>query len=528
MIAVPFARTILPMRLPAILGRCVALLTLLSPALACARVGEVLFVYGSAWAQSAGGAQAELRKGAAVEEGDRVTTGSNGRLQIRMDDGALVILRPSSELVIEQYRYSAAARTGSATTQTPRSLMSLVRGGLRAITGTLGKANPDAYEMQTAVATIGIRGTDYSAFYCADDCGDADLAPGLYVGVAEGVVYVRNAAGSLDVGPGQRAFVQDAQSAPVASQAAGRALALANDTADAKQADAAPLSTEAGHALLDDGARVVETPQTPETATVAEDDSGGSVDLVSGGLGGVPLAYAGGAQPGFSAVTATGASGALRNGHGDVIAFSGDTPAGAGRMEHAGGVTLDAGRDGEHADGTGLQWGRWSGGSLETTVEGVTQTRTLEGESVHWIVAATGAQPELPVTGRAEFRLIGNTNPTDDAGHVGTLGSASLSADFTARTVDADLSLSFSELAQVWKASAREVPLNESLATFGGAFDEVTVSGGGLLHEGTGSLSGFFTGQGHTLAGAGLSYGLTDGVANISGTAAFQRIETGP
>jgi hypothetical protein len=451
-----------------------------------------------------------------------------------MDDGALVILRPSSELVVEQYRYSSAAQTGSAAAQTPHSVMSLVRGGLRAITGTLGKANPEAYEMQTAVATIGIRGTDYSALYCAEDCGDPDIAPGLYVGVAEGRVFVRNAAGLLDLAPGEHAFVRDAQTAPVPSQSAGRALALANDTSDATATAnandpfAAAASAEAAQALLDDGMPAVEPPSTPETAVVAEDDSGGSVDLVSGGLGGVALAYAGGAQPGFSAVTATGASGALRSGHGDVIAFSGDTPAGAGRMEHTGGDTLDAGRDGKQANGTGLQWGRWSGGSVTTTVAGVTQTHALDGESVHWIVAGTGAQPELPTTGHADFELIGNTNPTDDAGHVGALGSASLSADFTARTVDAELTLSFSQLAQVWKASARDVPLNASLATFSGAFDDVTVSSGGLLREGSGSLSGFFTGHGHTLTGAGLSYGLTDGVANISGTAAFQHIETGP
>jgi hypothetical protein len=191
--------------------------------------------------------------------------------------------------------------------------------------------------MQTAVATIGIRGTDYAALYCAEDCGDPDIAPGLYVGVAEGLVFVRNSAGQVDLAPGEHAFVRDAQTAPVPSQAAGRALALANGTsdatatADANNPLATPGSAGAAQALLDDGAPAVETP-APETGVVAEDDSGGSVDLVSGGLGGVALAYAGGAQPGFSAVTATGASGALRSGHGDVIAFSGDTPAGAGRM----------------------------------------------------------------------------------------------------------------------------------------------------------------------------------------------------
>src|SRR4030095_10664770 len=97
------------MRLASILRRLAPALLSLVPMLASARVGEVLFVYGSARVETSSGLQSELQKGSALEEGDRVVTGSNGRLQIRMDDGGLIVLRPLSELVIEQFHYPAVS-----------------------------------------------------------------------------------------------------------------------------------------------------------------------------------------------------------------------------------------------------------------------------------------------------------------------------------------------------------------------------------------------------------------------------------
>ena len=461
------------------------------PALAWARVGEVLFVYGNAHAEPSAGGEKELQKGTALDEGDRVVTGSNGRLQIRMDDGGLVVLRPLSELVIEQYSYPAAAQGDSAATQTPRSVMSLVRGGLRAITGALGKANPDGYEMRTPVATIGIRGTDYSALYCTEDCADLGVEPGLYVGVAEGAIFVRNAAGTLDLGQAQYGFVQDAQSAPVESRRAGYALALANQAARATGGYANRPRAGAMQAVIAQGAAVIAAPQAPEVAAESTDGK----DLTTGALGGEPVAYAGYLAPGFSAAAAGSSSAQSAGANGALTAFSGDLPAGAGRVEHVGGTTLDQGRDAQRAGATGLQWGRWSGGSVVSTVDGASVSAPLGSDSLHWIAAGDATQPQLPTMGRADFELIGNTDPTDDTGHVGTLGSATLGADFTARTVAADLSLSFAQTAQVWKASARAVPISFADATFGGAFDTVSVSGAGAARSGHGQPQRILHGQ---------------------------------
>jgi hypothetical protein len=104
------------------------------------------------------------------------------------------------------------------------------------------------------------------------------------VGVAAGAIYVRNAAGSLDLGAGQQGYVQDAQSMPVESSDAGRALALANAPPREADGESTPLSPEAAQALLEQGETLVAPPQTPEVAVVARDGTGDDVDLVTGGL----------------------------------------------------------------------------------------------------------------------------------------------------------------------------------------------------------------------------------------------------
>jgi hypothetical protein len=49
-------------------------------------------------------------------------------------------------------------------------VMQLLRGGFRAITGLISKGSPDAAKIQTATATIGIRGTDFDARICGPEC----------------------------------------------------------------------------------------------------------------------------------------------------------------------------------------------------------------------------------------------------------------------------------------------------------------------------------------------------------------------
>ena len=73
------------------------------------------------------------------------------------------------------------------------------------MTGIVGKRSKDKYQLGTATATIGIRGTTYSADDCVNnrsqDCGR--LEPAVYISVADGEVVVKNGAGELGLTAGQ-------------------------------------------------------------------------------------------------------------------------------------------------------------------------------------------------------------------------------------------------------------------------------------------------------------------------------------
>ena len=63
----------------------------------------------------------------------------------------MLALRARSQLRIEEFRYSGNP-------QDDRSFMRLLSGGMRTITGLIGKANPRFYGVRTIAATVGIRG----------------------------------------------------------------------------------------------------------------------------------------------------------------------------------------------------------------------------------------------------------------------------------------------------------------------------------------------------------------------------------
>ncbi len=126
-------------------------------------VGEVEFARGAGFAQSASQSPRILGKGVALNEGDRLTTSDGASAIVKLNDGTRLTVRPNSELVIQQFKFKENAPDNS-------FVMQLLRGGLRAITGLVSKGSPDAARLRTATATIGIRGTDFDARLCANDC----------------------------------------------------------------------------------------------------------------------------------------------------------------------------------------------------------------------------------------------------------------------------------------------------------------------------------------------------------------------
>ena len=195
-------------------------LFLLPPAAAAAGpAGKVLLSIGTTAAFDSQGRSRTLAKGAPVYSGDTVAT-MDGRLQLRFSDGAMMSLSPNTRFRIDSYAYSGKSDGNE------KGWFSLLRGGIRTITGAIGKARHQAYRVSTVVATIGIRGTAYRAQLCAGDCGakgdngdkgdkgDKQREDGLYVDTSAGTVVLSNKAGSLDVPAGKSAFVRDIDTLP--------------------------------------------------------------------------------------------------------------------------------------------------------------------------------------------------------------------------------------------------------------------------------------------------------------------------
>ncbi|WP_297920876.1 FecR domain-containing protein [uncultured Agitococcus sp.] len=150
--------------------------------------GRVNFVSGSAFVSNAQNQQRNVFKGDLIYAGEKIETGRNSRIQIKMTDGGTIVLRPSSTFEITQYSFSKD------TPELGTVLYNFIKGGARAISGAIGKVNKQNYKFNTPVATIGIRGTDYSA--SLDDNK-------LLVTVSDGKISITNQQGEEEAKEGE-------------------------------------------------------------------------------------------------------------------------------------------------------------------------------------------------------------------------------------------------------------------------------------------------------------------------------------
>jgi len=203
--------------LPAASLALAALLAL--PGAALALAGQVTHLSGAVLAQRADGQSRILSLRSEVREGDLVITADNAYARIRWTDGGDVVLRPASQLRIEAFRYEEGRPAAD------NVLLSLLKGGMRAVTGLLARRNPASFRLATPSATIGIRGTHFGALVCNDDCG-AIVTPsgrppanGTHVDVADGAISVTTRVATLVVKAGEFGFASSLNEPPVPSPA---------------------------------------------------------------------------------------------------------------------------------------------------------------------------------------------------------------------------------------------------------------------------------------------------------------------
>ncbi|MDN3576384.1 FecR domain-containing protein [Chitinimonas viridis] len=192
--------------------------TLAVPAYA-AQAGTVTQLAGVLSARKADGIVKILGLQSSVDKGDLLSTGANTYARLKFSDGGELTLRPNTQLKIDDYKFDQAKP------QEDNAFFRLVKGGLRAVTGLVGKRNGlENYRMATPTATIGIRGTNYGVLFCRKEESQCDEyrsnegqipLDGLYVDVADGRIVVQNQGGSQEFGTGEFGYVGTLTTPPI-------------------------------------------------------------------------------------------------------------------------------------------------------------------------------------------------------------------------------------------------------------------------------------------------------------------------
>jgi hypothetical protein len=169
------------------------------PASGLAAAGLVQFATGEVSLRR-GDATSGVAKGAEVDAGDVLLTGSAGRAQIRFTDGGLVALYPDSQFTVTRY-------TDSGDPVQDGFVVNLLRGGMRAVTGLIGKRNPGSYKVITPTAVVGIRGSAFLVGFNA--LGQ------LTVAGEQDEIEVCTEAGCVGVKAGEAVLVLSSQKLPV-------------------------------------------------------------------------------------------------------------------------------------------------------------------------------------------------------------------------------------------------------------------------------------------------------------------------
>lgn len=531
----------------------IAVLVLANPALA-QDAGLVSFASGDVSAERQ--PAVALAKGDVVRSSDAVITGAASRAQLAMSDGARIAIRPDSRIVIDEYVYAAATSgTAAVSSSDDSSVISLVKGGFRSITGAIGKENPQNYEVRTAVGVLGIRGTNFAVLLCGN-CNSAPGVPpgtvvpqGLYIMVDEGRIVFRNEVDSIEVAAGEFAFIPFDSRQPTRLETAPPVFIDDSDfrfEADTeslsgfdsklglrREADASappPTSTAPGSSTQDDGSNT----SVPAQSILGTDEAGNPVDLTPGSApdpSNRSVTYStaplGGAAPIFSGTLDNDPSQYQLDNNGNLVRFTNVYPTptspDTASFDIGSATLVESGSDSM----TVMRWGRWAGGTADIVLsDGSAADQDLVRQSALGHRAAWSTSVAMPITGVANYSLIGSTSPTDNLGNVGVLGNATFRADFTRMLVNSTLLIDINGAS--WSASgngnigaAAQLPAHLFQGNYGNVAINRTAGGNGVF-------SGFFAQPGPVSdpsfpGAAGLTYSLQDmtGSTSVSGAAVF-------
>lgn len=246
----------------------VALLAFFFAEMALAAGAVATSVTGSVSVQTGTATVRPLRQGDSVAQGDTVVTGAASSAVLRFDDGEITALTSNSRLQVTAYQYNPTNNSGNV-------FLSLISGGMRAITGLIGRGSPNNVAYRAATATIGIRGTT------VDVVTDGNT---VAVAVSDGAVTFTFNGQTVVVTTGQGAFTANGKitveaataimNDPALSQALQNALGSVAALSAAINMSTGVEGTR--HETIDNGTSTTTNPTTPGTGS-----GGGGTTTVS-------------------------------------------------------------------------------------------------------------------------------------------------------------------------------------------------------------------------------------------------------
>ena len=399
---------------------------------ALAAAGTAQFTAGDVQLKRADGGLAPLAKGKIIDSGQAIVTGVDGRAQVRFTDGGLISLQPNTEFKIASYVDKLDAKED-------RFLVDLLRGSMRAITGLIGKRNRDNYKVNTATATIGIRGSGFNVGYNPDGT--------LSVTTELDAIEVCTAGGCIGLTAGESVKVLNNSQAPVRTN-------VRATVPTPPPAQEAQLATQQAGLLAQIKARVPvpmpvvieDLPPVPPTPPVGplpdvSINSASVLTLVTGLPDFPPFLVA------ESLISAPGGGvGAIVSGTGQLLRIDVPQQSGNFRYTSLNPATDVYGKYGAPTDANFIGWGRWA-----TVVQTDTNPNGLAPTNFSDFAYVTG-RPTLgsataPTAGVGTYEDVGGTSAVfrDSNSNIrveGTFNGAALSINFTSTVVTAKVSTS--------------------------------------------------------------------------------------
>ena len=449
-----------------------AITALFAPTLHAASAGKVDFATPGVNAIGPNGQSRPLAKGAEIAPGETIDTGT-GRAQLRFTDGGLVSLAPQTQFRLETYGYDKDdAKKNSI-------VMNLLKGGLRSITGLIGKTNREGYKLQTATATVGIRGTEFSITGFPDGS--------ILFNVTDGAIDVTNQSGSSTVAGGQSATVSSPTSTP--SKTDEKPFLPPVVAAAQTQIPAPPNPVQDSVAITKP--LLVGTFQGQWATSTSINLNGNNQPFAP------PAGYAG---PTFTLSP---------SGHLTSYSYGGgNTP-----------ITLGSASAQSYGNDGVMAWGRWIGGP---TSNGSTFSAQ---DPLHYVVGLPVTA--MPTSGSATYSMYGGTAPSCNGPSCGAITvSGSVSVNFGAAN-SGSYSLAVANSGDGVKLSGTGT-LNfiNNNVSFNGSTQSMTTTGTTNAYGGS-SITGFLAGPGASHAGAAYSVNYQasgyEGATYINGVAVYKK-----